>query len=225
VPGQWSRSCRRATEVSPVRPAMGASGSGRATSARLNGAMNREVRVAGFRPNFMPSRKSRVHSDRHTLEWSKGYVNRLKVVKRSMYGRARFGLFRAYVLAAWWQVPPAAGWRCSAGRASSAAERVEHVVKPREEPRAVGLGDRRGPAAGRRRSRLRPRRERGTHGARSPVRHAVPVTGNASNPRRTSPRRQRSDFGETDRRRPGRRLKSVPMAICPSNRASGAPRQ
>jgi transposase len=39
-----------------------------------------------------------------TLEWSngpvEGHINRLKVIKRSMYGRARFDLLRARVLAA-----------------------------------------------------------------------------------------------------------------------------
>lgn len=38
------------------------------------------------------------------LPWNKGtvegHVNRLKVIKRSMYGRARFDLLRARVLAA-----------------------------------------------------------------------------------------------------------------------------
>lgn len=51
------------------------------------------------------------------------------------------------------------------------------------------------------------------------------VTGNCSRPRRNSPRRQRGAREMSARRRSGNRPTNVLIAICPSRRASAAPRQ
>ena len=51
------------------------------------------------------------------------------------------------------------------------------------------------------------------------------VTGSASRPRSIMPRRHRNFSGATPSLRPGMRCKSALIAICPSKRASGAPRQ